>query len=112
MAGSDGRRERLRGVGLSLAAVGSVLIVCWGGFAGFVVAIAQGLADPAPGAASDGGGVYWPPLLVGLAMVLLSGGSLVWFLVQRSRQRPRLGLVGPASVAVLYLLALLALRLA
>ncbi|WP_143687095.1 hypothetical protein [Streptomyces sp. TLI_171] len=92
---------------MPLVAAVSMLVVCAGGFVGFVLVIAQGMSDPAPGATSDPS-VYWPALLLGATLSLLSLGAVIGFLVLRHRGRRRLGQAGLVFLAFLYALGLLA----
>ncbi|MGW4645457.1 hypothetical protein [Kitasatospora sp. NPDC004289] len=100
-------RPRLRAVGRTLTVAASVLALCVGGFLGFVMVVAGGMSDPAPETPPDQYGPYWPEVLAGLALMLLSLGALIWFGALSSRGRRRLGLIGLVSVALFHVLGLL-----
>ncbi|WP_055587794.1 hypothetical protein [Peterkaempfera griseoplana] len=111
MPSPDGVSRRLRVIGLPLVTAASVLVVCGGGFLGFVLVVVGGMSDPAPDATPDQYGPYWPEVLAGVALTVLSLGALIWFSVLGSRNRRRPGLIGLSSLAILYILGLLVLRL-
>ncbi|MFJ1758362.1 hypothetical protein [Kitasatospora sp. NPDC088134] len=108
MSSPDGPRRQLTVMGAPLVAAVSTLVVCAGESVGSVLVIAQGISDPALGATSDPS-VYWPALLLGATLLLLSLGAVIWFLVLGHRGR-RLGQAGLAFVAFLHILGLLAVR--
>ncbi|WP_030269860.1 hypothetical protein [Streptomyces sp. NRRL B-24484] len=110
MTRPDSPVGRTRTVLLTLITAACAVVACGGGFLGFVMVVAGGMSDPAPNATPDQYGPYWPEVLAGLAAMALSVGGIVWFAVLTARERRRLGLIGLGSVALLFVLALLAVR--
>lgn len=95
MPSPDGPSRRLQVMGRPLVTAGSILVVCGGGLLGFVLVIAGGMSDPAPDATPEQYGPYWPEVLAGMALMILSIGLLIWFSVLRSRDRRRVGRRSP-----------------